>query len=145
MPVHQISTGFAALNGSLRRALRNVGFAVSVAAVVVTGPAALARTPKVDEPSSTIAISALPAEAQETERLIRSGGPFPYNKDGSVFGNRERRLPAQARGYYREYTVKTRGSRDRGARRIVCGGEKTVPQACYYSSDHYTSFKRIVQ
>lgn len=116
-----------------------------MATVVATGTAALARTSKAEEPSSTIAVSALPAEAQETERLIRSGGPFPYNKDGSVFGNRERRLPAQARGYYREYTVKTRGSRDRGARRIVCGGEKAAPQACYYSSDHYTSFKRIVQ
>ncbi len=93
-----------------------------------------------------VALAALPAEARLTDQLIRSNGPFPYTKDGSVFGNRERQLPRQARGYYREYTVKTPGSRDRGARRIVCGGlQPTTPEACYYTGDHYASFKRIVQ
>ena len=93
-----------------------------------------------------VALAALPAEARLTDRLIRSNGPFPYTKDGSVFGNRERLLPRQARGYYREYTVKTPGSRDRGARRIVCGGlQPATPEACYYTGDHYASFKRIVQ
>jgi len=90
-------------------------------------------------------LSALPIEAQQTELLIRSGGPFPFAKDGSVFGNRERLLPRQNRGYYREYTVKTPGSQGRGARRIVCSGlEAAKPQACYYSADHYASFRRIV-
>jgi len=94
----------------------------------------------------TVALARLPEQAQQTERLIRSGGPFPYSKDGTVFGNRERQLPREKRGYYREYTVKTPGSRDRGARRIVCGGDKpTAPEACYYTADHYASFKRIVQ
>jgi len=94
----------------------------------------------------TVALAELPAEARKTEQLIRSGGPFPYAKDGVVFGNRERILPREKRGYYREYTVKTPGSRDRGARRIVCGGDKpTAPEACYYTADHYASFKRIVQ
>ena len=93
-----------------------------------------------------VALSTLPQEARNTERLIRSGGPFPYRKDGSVFGNRERLLPAQRRGHYREYTVDTPGSRDRGARRIVCGGEPpTRPEACFYTDDHYASFRRIVQ
>jgi ribonuclease T1 len=88
----------------------------------------------------------LPPEAQQTERLIRSGGPFPYAKDGTVFGNRERLLPSRPRGQYREYTVKTPGSADRGARRIVCGGAKpTQPDACFYTQDHYASFRRIVQ
>ncbi len=88
----------------------------------------------------------LPVEARRTEQLIRSGGPFPHAKDGTVFGNRERLLPRERRGYYREYTVRTPGSRDRGARRIVCGGaQPTSPDACYYTSDHYSSFKRIVQ
>ncbi|MCR5866554.1 MULTISPECIES: ribonuclease [Aquincola] len=95
---------------------------------------------------STVTLSQLPVEAQRTERLIRSGGPFPYEKDGSVFGNRERLLPRQSRGYYREYTVKTPGVRHRGARRIVCGGQPpTQPEACYYTDDHYASFRRIVQ
>ena len=77
--------------------------------------------------------------------LIRSGGPFPFAKDGSVFGNREKLLPRQNRGHYREYTVKTPGSQGRGARRIVCGGaEAAKPQACYYTADHYASFRRIV-
>jgi ribonuclease T1 len=92
-----------------------------------------------------VALVSLPAEARQTEQLIRQGGPFPYAKDGSVFGNRERQLPIQARGYYREYTVKTPGSRDRGARRIVCGGRAAAaPEACYYTADHYSTFKRIV-
>jgi ribonuclease T1 len=94
----------------------------------------------------SVQFAALPPEAQATERLVRAGGPFPYAKDGSVFGNRERLLPHKPRGYYREYTVKTRLARDRGARRIVCGGEQpTSPEACYYSDDHYASFRRIVQ
>jgi ribonuclease T1 len=93
----------------------------------------------------TVALAELPAEARKTEQLIRSGGPFPYAKDGSVFGNRERLLPRQARGYYREYTVPTPGAKNRGARRIVCGGEQPVaPEACYYTADHYASFSRIV-
>ena len=92
-----------------------------------------------------VALAALPSEAQATERLIRNGGPFPYSKDGAVFGNRERSLPKRERGFYREYTVKTPGARDRGARRIVCGGAAaTTPQACYYTADHYATFKRIV-
>ena len=92
----------------------------------------------------TVALADLPVEARQTEQLIRAGGPFPYAKDGTVFGNRERLLPREQRGYYREYTVRTPGSRDRGARRIVCGGDKpTVPDACYYTADHYASFRRI--
>jgi len=103
-----------------------------------------ARTPMADD--AVVALAALPAEARETEQLIRRNGPFPYAKDGAVFGNRERRLPRQDRGFYREYTVKTPGSTSRGARRIVCGGrEAASPEACYYTGDHYASFKRIVQ
>ena len=94
----------------------------------------------------TVALAALPAEAQHTDMLIRQGGPFAHAKDGAVFGNRERLLPTGARGYYREYTVKTPGARDRGARRIVCGGSQpTRPDRCYYTADHYASFARIVQ
>jgi ribonuclease T1 len=93
----------------------------------------------------TVALTQLPPEAQKTEQLIRSGGPFPYAKDGTVFGNRERLLPRQPRGYYREYTVPTPGAHNRGARRIVCGGPQPVaPAACYYTADHYASFRRIV-
>ena len=78
--------------------------------------------------------------------LIYQGGPFRYEKDGTVFGNRERLLPNKDRGYYREYTVKTPGERTRGARRIVCGGLKpAAPDACFYTDDHYASFRKIVQ
>ena len=92
----------------------------------------------------SIALAALPPQGQETHSLIRQGGPFPFDKDGVVFGNRERLLPLHKRGYYREYTVRTPGSRDRGARRIVCGGPATMPDACYYSADHYANFRQIV-
>ena len=89
--------------------------------------------------SSDIAYSQLPVEAKATMTLIRKGGPFPYAKDGAIFGNREKILPAQDRGYYREYTVKTPGERSRGARRIIWGkgGE------FYYTDDHYNHFRRI--
>jgi ribonuclease T1 len=94
----------------------------------------------------TVALAQLPVQAQATHRLVLAGGPFPHRKDGTVFGNRERALPAEPRGHYREYTVETPGSRDRGARRIVCAGvQPTSPQACYYTGDHYTTFRRIVQ
>lgn len=83
----------------------------------------------------------LPAEAVETLQLIERGGPFPHRQDGTVFQNRERRLPAMPQGYYREYTVPTPGARDRGARRIVTGGDP--PTVFYYTEDHYGSFREI--
>ncbi|GAA4429802.1 ribonuclease domain-containing protein [Actinokineospora soli] len=86
------------------------------------------------------ALSQLPAEAAETWELIQRGGPFPYpDRDGSTFQNREGLLPAQKRGYYKEYTVPTPGSRDRGARRLVTGAEAEL----YYTGDHYASFVAV--
>jgi ribonuclease T1 len=128
------------------QALRKLGLAVvtagvSLAAATLPNGAAQAK----EAAPAKVLLLELPQEAVRTYRAIRSGGPFPYDKDGSVFGNRERRLPSQPRGFYREYTVKTPGSSDRGARRIICGGMKpTAPEACYYTADHYTSFSRIV-
>ncbi len=84
--------------------------------------------------------STLPSQARETLALIRRGGPYPYPRnDDQTFGNREGLLPGRPSGYYREYTVVTPGSPDRGARRIVAGrgGE------FYYTDDHYDSFRRI--
>jgi ribonuclease T1 len=95
--------------------------------------------------AATVHVTELPRQGRETYELIRQGGPFPFDKDGTVFGNRERLLPIERRGFYREYTVKTPGSRDRGARRIVCGGPKRAPHACYYTADHYASFRQIVE
>jgi len=92
----------------------------------------------------SIALAELPIQGQRTYEAILNGGPFRHGKDGVVFGNRERLLPREPRGHYREYTVDTPGSRDRGARRIVCGGERTAPSACWFTADHYTSFRRIV-
>ena len=83
----------------------------------------------------------LPREAVESIALIRKGGPYPHERDGAVFSNREKRLPARERGWYREYTVRTPGERTRGARRIVAGRDGTL----YYTDDHYRSFKRILE
>jgi ribonuclease T1 len=113
------------------------------------------RAPRSTQPASArppsaiaddeIRLAQLPPEARETLAAIRSGGPFAYPKDGTVFGNREKILPARQRGYYREYTVKTPGERSRGARRIVCGGQQArTPDACFFTDDHYGSFRRIV-
>ena len=105
-----------------------------------------AKSPVVVNRMDTLLASQLPAQGRDMMALIYQGGPFRYDKDGTVFGNREKILPAQNRGYYREYTVRTPGERSRGARRIICGGVKpTVPDACYYTDDHYASFRRIVQ
>lgn len=81
----------------------------------------------------------LPSQAQHTVALIEAGGPFPYRKDGAVFANRERLLPAEPTGYYREYTVPTPGAPDRGARRIIGGRAGEL----YWTADHYASFARI--
>lgn len=83
----------------------------------------------------------LPPQALATLEAIARGGPFAYDRDGTAFQNREGLLPQKPRGYYREYTVETPGSRDRGARRIVTGGDP--PEVYYYTDDHYRSFKRI--
>jgi ribonuclease T1 len=89
--------------------------------------------------ATVIALSELPAEARETVLRIRRGGPFPYERDGTVFGNFERVLPVRRRGYYREYTVPTRGVKHRGGRRIVVGRSGEL----YYTDDHYQTFTRI--
>ena len=109
---------------------------------------AQARSPALDhgaeDKQSSVALADLPPQGRATHDKIMHGGPFPYEKDGSVFGNRERQLPVAKRGYYREYTVKTPGSRDRGAKRIVCGGKPETPDICFYTDDHYASFRKIV-
>ena len=127
--------------------LRKLGLAITVVGATLIGAGLPERVAQARESAvGTVALAQLPSEAQATERLIRSGGPFAHGKDGTVFGNRERLLPAQPRGFYREYTVRTPGARDRGARRIVCGGRQpTEPEACFYTADHYASFRRIVQ
>lgn len=106
-----------------------------------------AREPKAQ--AAEIALAELPKEARDTLAKIKAGGPFPHPaKDGSVFGNREKRLPPKERGYYREYTVPTPGARDRGARRIIAGGEVKPSEVktagdYWYTDDHYNSFRRI--
>jgi ribonuclease T1 len=97
-------------------------------------------TPLPGERLPTISFDRLPPEGRDTIRLIARGGPFPYGQDGVVFENRERLLPAKSSGYYHEYTVETPGSPDRGARRIIRGGQGEL----YYTDDHYASFKRVV-
>src|SRR5688572_15176918 len=111
--------------------------AVLLVAATLAPPAAWSRGD--DAHSAPIAIADLPPEARETLWLIRSGGPFPHERDGVVFSNFERRLPARERGYYREYTVPTPGLKHRGARRIVAGRSGEL----YYTADHYRTFRRI--
>jgi ribonuclease T1 len=111
--------------------------ATAATGVLAKGPSGL---------GADVSLAGLPAQAQRTEQLIHSGGPFPYAKDGVVFGNYEKRLERKPRGYYHEYTVPTPGARNRGARRIICGGQvPTEPDACFYTEDHYNSFHRIVK
>ena len=120
------------------RVLRAVLAAIAATALLGLAPA-YART--ADTKAPVIAVADLPADARETLKRIRAGGPFPYERDGVVFGNFERHLPRAARGYYREYTVRTPGVSHRGARRIVAGRDGEL----YYTDDHYQTFKRIIE
>lgn len=126
-----------------------MALAVSLGVAGLAGMAptpAMAKGPASFQRLDSVAVAELPPQGQSMVSLIYQGGPFRYDKDGVVFGNRERQLPNKDRGYYREYTVKTPGERTRGARRIVCGGLKpAAPDACYYTDDHYASFRKIVQ
>ena len=136
-------SGLAERGVSSRQAFCKWGLAVALASGLLAGAPATTSEP-VDSKYAVVALAGLPEQAQQTYQRVLRGGPFPYHKDGVVFGNRERQLPAKARGFYREYTVKTPGADDRGARRIVCGGSRpTQPEACFYTDDHYASFRQI--
>lgn len=112
-------------------------------AVMVPGPAQ-SRQNSPTGIVATVRITELPQQGEQMYALIHQGGPFAGEKDGVIFGNRERLLPSFKRGYYREYTVPTPGLWHRGTRRIVCGGRPTTPDVCYYTADHYASFRKIV-
>jgi len=105
---------------------------------------ALARVPVSAEIQSTIRLPKLPQQGEQVYALIHQGGPFASEKDGAVFGNREWLLSPYRRGYYREHTVPTPGLNHRGTRRIICGGQPVKPDVCYYTVDHYASFRKIV-
>jgi ribonuclease T1 len=114
--------------------------AAIILGLLCLAPPAYARGDAPGKPGiQDIAAAQLPAEARQTVALIRKDGPFPYERDGAPFGNFEKRLPLKERGYYREYTVRTPGAKNRGARRIVAGKGGEL----YYTDDHYQSFRRI--
>ena len=110
--------------------------------VLVVAPAGAFARERTADPRD-IAVAHLPAEARDVLVRVRAGGPFRFERDGATFGNRERLLPDRKRGFYHEYTVETPGARNRGARRIICGGPRRAPEVCYYTDDHYASFRRI--
>lgn len=114
------------------------------ALVLLAAPVGFART-SACALNESIAARELPRQGQDTLALIAAGGPFASDRDGIAFGNRERVLPRQPRGFYREYTVRTPGVKNRGARRIVCGGDQRAADLCYYSDDHYQTFKCIAR
>ena len=126
----ELALRLAARFGALAAAL-----VFALAALVPAPASARSRADAVE----IVALAELPPEARQTVLLIRRGGPFPYERDGVVFGNFERLLPVRERGYYREYTVPTPGVKHRGARRVVSGRSGDL----YYTDDHYKSFRRI--
>ncbi|WP_372471941.1 ribonuclease domain-containing protein [Streptomyces albireticuli] len=135
----------------VRRFARSAALAAGLVSALLLGGPALAATPQAAPAAVAVApvsakivgdicYSDLPSQAHDTIRLIDAGGPFPYPKDGTVFSNREGVLPKQTSGYYHEYTVKTPGSPDRGARRIVTGQKSHED---YYTGDHYETFDLV--
>ena len=120
---------------------------VVLCALIANGPAQAFDWPFRGSMRGDVSVSSLPPEARETLARIQDGGPYRYRRDGAVFQNREHRLPGRPRGYYREFTVETPGSRDRGARRIVAAAGNTgniqTSGEYYYTDDHYRSFRRI--
>jgi ribonuclease T1 len=129
--------------GSLMRLLLALTLAFSLVCAMDSTQAR--DVPSIIGDSAQISSTELPKEALQTLALIRKGGPFPNEKDGVIFGNREKQLPKQRRGYYTEYTVATPGAKNRGARRLVVGGEPQTSYEIYYTDDHYQSFKRVKQ
>lgn len=120
-----------------------IGMLLALASIV-SATSSHARTAQCSIGES-VAAKDLPKQGKDTLALIESGGPFASERDGIPFSNREKILPKERRGYYREYTVRTPGVKSRGAKRIVCGGEQTKADQCYYSDDHYKSFKCIAR
>ncbi len=139
--VEKLDSRFRGNDGFFGDYFKNCLFALFAALFALACAPAHARSHYSHDVGAIQAIAALelPSEARTTLRLIKQGGPFPFPRDGVVFGNYEHRLPRQPRGYYHEYTVKTPGAHNRGARRIICG---PLPE-CYYSGDHYRTFQRI--
>ena len=144
--------GLQQIRGGKGKGSKAGAWLLAVALVVGLGTMLVqARSPATPDSLSrssaiSVPLAALPPQGREVMVQIREGGPFRYEKDGTVFGNRERLLPSQTRGYYREYTVPTPGLSHRGARRIVCGGQQPrQPERCFYTEDHYSSFRLIVQ
>jgi ribonuclease T1 len=125
------------------KALKSVFTGLALAGLVLSN-AVLAKGPEVSGGISALTVAELPAQAKQIYALIHRGGPFAHEKDGVVFGNRERLLPLEKRGFYHEYTVSTLGAKTRGTKRIVCGGPVKAPEICYYTADHYASFRKIV-
>jgi ribonuclease T1 len=128
--------------GGSQNATQDAG--ASAEAAAQPGQAA-SGTPAASGAQATVTKAQLPAEAAETLRLIKAGGPFPFSEDGVLFRNSAVLLPQHERGYYHTYTVRTPGSADRGLRRIVCGGLRKQTGDCYYTEDYYVSFKRIAE
>ena len=142
MPSHAPLNDFSRTHKLLSAA---IFLALVAGAIIWIQPSQARETPAAKLADFPLVLLAdMPKEARATMSLIRKGGPFPYSQDGVVFSNRERALPKQPRGYYHEYTVKTPGTRTRGARRIVCGGNpKPAPTECFYTDNHYESFRKI--
>ncbi len=128
--------------------ISNIRLVVVLCALVASWPAQAFDWPfRGGGPRGEVSVASLPFEAREALARIQKGGPYPYRRDGAVFQNREHRLPDRPRGHYREFTVETPGSRERGARRIVAGtgstGNIQTSGEYYYTDDHYRSFRRI--
>ncbi len=145
-----VTSGETSWTTRARQALKAGALAAATALTLAAGWAPQAQAFVRSQPADTapatevVGLSQLPRQAQDVHQRILAGGPFRYEKDGTVFGNRERLLPREPRGFYREYTVPTPGARNRGARRIVCGGKVVqMPETCFYTADHYQSFSRI--
>ena len=151
-----MASSTARLSGRSRAILSLIGVAVLVVLALWLGPRAVHSDDAGTAPTGTsaqtgtagrdpdsglpwVSLASLPSQARDTVALIDKGGPFPYDQDGTVFANRERILPSEASGYYHEYTVKTPGASDRGARRIIAGRQGEL----YWTADHYASFSRI--
>ena len=128
----------------MKNSVRRVFLSGLVALSVLAGSTSFAEN-RACAMFPSVAVRELPKQGQDTLAQIDAGGPFPSNRDGIAFSNRERLLPKEKRGYYREYTVRTPGVKNRGARRIVCGGNQRAANQCFYSDDHYQSFKCIAR
>lgn len=103
-----------------------------------TPNATLVKDQKIRDQDGTVIYSGTIDLGPTLARIAR-GEANSHRNDGTTFQNRERRLPAQPSGYYKEYVHPTPKTPGPGPQRVIVGNDGDI----WYTPDHYRTFRRI--